>query len=123
MTRERQSLGEQGERLAEKHLRAKGMRVVARRFRAPPGEVDLVMRDGETLVFVEVKTRADQHWTEPQHAVNATKQRKLARTAQFYLNRQARDPLPCRFDVVAIVAAPGEPPLITHFPDAFVPRR
>lgn len=124
MSAERRELGLLGERLAERFLKRKGMSVVARRFTAPTGEIDLIMRDGGTLVFVEVKARRDRRWTEPQHAVNIAKQRKIARTARSFLARHRRfREAPCRIDVVAVIVPEQGAPQLTHFPDAFMPEK
>lgn len=117
-------MGLLGERLAERLLKRKGMSVVARRFTAPSGEIDLIMRDRGTLVFVEVKTRRDQRWTEPQHAVNIAKQRRIARTARSFLAKHRRfHDAPCRIDIVAVIVPQQGEPELTHFPDAFMPEK
>ena len=120
---QRQDLGLRGERLAEAFLRKKGLKTVARRFATPAGEIDLIERDRDTLVFVEVKTRADDRLAEPEQAVNAGKQRKLAAAARFYVNRNQLTDAPCRFDVVAVILPADGQPRVNHFPDAFVPKR
>lgn len=98
------------------------MKLLERRYRTPVGEIDLIMRDGHTVVFVEVKTRRDRRLAEPQDSVDAAKQRKLRRCAEWFLHHRRWTDRPCRFDVVAIVLPEGGPPEITHFPDAFVPK-
>lgn len=123
MSDPRASFALEGECLAERFLRARGMRVAARRFSTPVGELDLVMRAGGTLVFVEVKTRRDRRLAEPYDAVTPTKQRRLLRAAAWYLHRKRLEDRPCRFDIVSIVLPPGEPPEIEHFEDAFRPAR
>jgi putative endonuclease len=116
----RHQLGAAGERLAESYLRQRGLRPVAAHYATPVGELDLVMCDGPTVVFVEVKTRTDAAWADPQDAVNRTKQRKLARCARWFLARRNWAERPCRFDVIAITLAAGSP-RIEHFPDVFAP--
>lgn len=123
MSDPRDALGRRGERLAEKHLRHLGMRCLFRRYATPAGEIDLVMRHGDTIVFAEVKTRRDTRFDEPEHAVNTTKQRKMARAARAFLaDRKLRD-APCRFDVVSVVLPEKGAPTVRHFPDAFPPQR
>lgn len=113
----RRWLGDRGERLAARHLRRAGMRVIVRNYRAPRGEVDLVARDGDTVVFVEVKTRRRG---EPAEAVTPEKQRRLTLAAMHFLKRHRLLEHAGRFDVVAIVwPEPGGPPAIEHFRDAF----
>jgi putative endonuclease len=91
-----------GEGIAATWLRLKGYRIVARNWRCPHGELDLVARHGDTLVFVEVKTRASRAAGSPEEAVDRRKQARLVRLAQAYLARLGGEPPPCRFDVVAV---------------------
>lgn len=118
----RQRLGIQGERLAEAHLRRLGYRTLARRVRAARGELDLVMRDGETVVFVEVKLRSSPA-AEPQFAVNAEKRRRLASAARAFLGARGWVHAACRFDIVAIAPGAAGRPELSHFRDAFAPAR
>jgi putative endonuclease len=112
-------LGDRGERAAAQFLRRRGYRILLRGFRTPLGEVDLIARDGDTLVFVEVKSRRRG---EPAEAVTLEKQRRLTRASLQFLRRHDLLEQRSRFDVVAIVWADdrGEP-LIEHFPNAFEP--
>lgn len=123
MNAARPQLGLQGERLAEASLKKRGLKTLARRFSTPVGEIDLVMREKETAVFVEVKTQRDRAFKDPQDQVTPTKQRKLAKAARWYLNSKRWDDKPCRFDVVTVVLADDGEPEIEHFPDAFAPQR
>ncbi len=96
-----QSLGARGEAYARKLVEERGLVVLHQNFRVPRGEVDLVARDGDTIVFIEVKTRATQHYGQPFEAVGLAKQRKISCAAQAFLKRF--DLLPaCRFDVISI---------------------
>ncbi len=108
MTFEHLRLGSRGESLAEKKLKRSGYKIVERNFRCAIGEVDLVARDGETLVFVEVKTRTKADFTSPQDAVDWKKRRKLAQVCQHYLMRRGLQDVRCRFDVVAILLPEGK---------------
>lgn len=116
-------VGLKGEKLAERFLKKRGLKTLARRFSTPVGEIDLVMRQGETIVFAEVKTLRDRAFKDPQDQVMRSKQRKLAKAARWFLNRKRWDDRPCRFDVVAVVLPEHDEPEIEHFPDAFVPER
>lgn len=79
------------------------MRLVKRNYRCPAGEIDLIGQDGESLVFVEIKFRRTSAQGGPLCAVNPAKQRRISRTAVWYLTKErGREDLPCRFDVVGI---------------------
>ncbi|PMR76888.1 YraN family protein [Billgrantia endophytica] len=93
------------ERLAAEWLTARGLMLVASNQHAKGGEIDLVMRDGDTLVFIEVRHRADSRHGHPLETITATKQRRLIRAARFYLARN-RLSCPCRFDALAVTGAP-----------------
>lgn len=107
-----------GEGAAALCLAAKGYRIVERNWRCPLGEVDLICRDGETLVFVEVKTRHSSAAGTPEEAVTPSKQARLVRLAQAYLARLGGEPPPCRFDVVAVDRS-GAVPRLRHLKSAF----
>lgn len=119
----RHELGQSGERAAEKLLRGRGLKTLARRFSTPAGELDLVMQDGQTIVFVEVKTQRDAIWQDPEQRVDATKQRRLIRAAKWYVVANHLEERPLRFDVVTVIQAPPAADRIEHFADAFAPRR
>lgn len=108
--------GKLGEELAEAYLREKGFRVVERNFRVGQGEIDLVCEDGETLVFVEVKTRRSPQRGEPGEAVGRVKQARLVRAACAYLSARQCWSRSCRFDVVGIVLCDGSP-VVRHSED------
>jgi putative endonuclease len=99
----RADLGRDKERLAGDYLARQGLRPVARNHRCRFGEIDLIMRDGQTLVFVEVRYRGSSRFGTPAETVDVRKQRRIAAAAADYL-RTSRSVLPCRFDVVAIGA-------------------
>lgn len=101
------SLGRRGEDAAEQYLRQIGYRIAGRRVRLPAGELDLVAWDGPTLVFVEVKTRADNRHGEPEDAVDRVKQRRIARAALGYMKRRRLLGCSARFDVVSVVWPQG----------------
>ncbi len=113
-------LGDEGERLAERHLKKLGYKIVARRHRTPLGELDLIALDGACLVFVEVKARRSCDAGHPVEAVDAAKQAQLARLALAYMKAHHRLEHQARFDVVAVLwAAAGVPPEIVHYRNAF----
>jgi putative endonuclease len=112
------ALGPRGETLAAKYLREAGYRIVIRNFRCEMGEIDIIARDGRTLVFVEVKTREDDDPT-PEAQVNAVKQHQLTKAARYYLSKYRGPQPPARFDVVAIVWPEGQEAKIRHTQAAF----
>jgi putative endonuclease len=109
-------LGDRGERAAAQFLRHKGFRVLLRGYRTQRGEIDLIARTGETLVFVEVKARRQG---EPAEAVTLEKQRRLTLAALHFLKRHGLLEQRCRFDVVTVVWPDGGEPVIEHYPNAF----
>lgn len=113
----RSALGTSGEALAEDHLRGLGYGIVARDVRTPIGQLDLVARDGPTLVFVEVKTRAGHGFGLPQEAVDARKIRKLRQLALYYL-KQAPHRGPVRFDVIGLTVREGRLLRVDHIKNA-----
>jgi len=117
MTEARQSLGRWGEEQAARYLERHGLRILQRNLRTPVGEIAILARDGKTLVFVEVTTRRSLASGSPQEAVGPTKQRQILRAAQWHLSGAAPRTT-VRFDVVAILAGPGEP-VIEHIVNAF----
>jgi putative endonuclease len=120
MTRERQDFGLLGEQLACDELERRGYVVVDRRYRTRAGELDIVARHGDWLVFVEVKARHDVSFGPPEEAVTAQKQQRMVWMATDYLTRNGLGDVPCRFDVVA-VSSDADPPVVTVFEDAFRP--
>ncbi len=98
---QKQDQGRHWEQVALAHLQRHGLLLVEANFSCKGGEIDLVMRDGETLVFVEVRQRAGRSAGGAAASITPAKIRRLLRAAQYYLLR-FRAPPPCRFDVVAI---------------------
>ena len=109
--------GTAAEDFALRYLEARGLKLVERNFRCRVGELDLILRDGGELVFVEVRSRRSSRFGTPAESVTRTKQQRLLRAAAFYLQRQRLD-LPCRFDVVAILQT-GAEPRVEWIRDAF----
>lgn len=114
-------IGAWGERLAAKTLRRSGYRIVDRNFTCPAGEIDIIAADGDVLVFVEVKTRASDEHADPENNVNAHKRGQLTKAARYYLIQKNATHLPCRFDVMAVVAPKQGRTTCEHFVDAFPP--
>jgi putative endonuclease len=118
MTDDRRRCGAAGEDLAAEFLRARGHVVVARNYRCARGEIDLVTRDGATLVFCEVRTRRGRGAGDALESVTPAKRRRILRVAAVYLAQRRAPPGPLRFDVVAIEMRGGGV-RIEHVPDAF----
>ena len=112
-------LGDEGERIACRHLKQQGYRILARQSRSRLGEIDLVALDGDTIVFVEVKSRRDQREGSPAEAVDLRKQRKLTQLALVWLKRRKLLGKRCRFDVVAVRWDDEGRPIVEHFRSAF----
>lgn len=112
--------GELGERAAKKHLKKLGLKFLTANFRSDRGEVDLIFRDGDCLVFVEVKTRSSEDWVRPAAAVNARKRRLLSQTALDYLRLLKNPPVKIRFDIVEVLLRDGDVREIRHLPNTFV---
>ena len=111
--------GAEAETAACAYLEAKGMQVVARNFRARGGEVDVVAREGEVLVFVEVRYREDDGLGAPEETVGRVKRLRIVAAARAYLSRiPAAAWKEARFDVVAVVGT-GSDRIIRHYPGAF----
>ena len=115
----RQSLGKLGENLACAALQERGYAIIATRYRTKVGEIDIVARDGDTTVFVEVKARAGDEFGGAAAAVTSWKQRKVALMAMDYLGRRRLENQPCRFDVVTVDVFDGRPPRIEIYQNAF----
>jgi putative endonuclease len=115
----RRQRGDLGERAAEKYLRGAGMGIIARGFRFRGGEIDLIARDGDELVFVEVKTRSSDDFGNPVESVTRGKRRKLIQAASFYLQSRGIPQHPCRFDVISIRLLSGGASRLEHLQDAF----
>lgn len=120
MTIARQQFGLEGEQLACAELERRGYVVLDRRYRTNAGELDIIARDGDYLVFVEVKARRDSSFGNPEDAVTMPKQQKMVLMAMDYLARSGLADVPCRFDVVA-VNTQTDPPNVTVLQDAFRP--
>ena len=115
----RQSLGKEGEDLACAELRRRGYAILSRRYRTRYGEIDIVARDGATIVFVEVKARSDERFGGAAAAVTGWKQLRIVRMAADYLVRHGLADVPARFDVVAIGYDGDRKPRVEVYTHAF----
>ena len=98
----RARLGEWGEGVASQFLQERGYRITETNYRCRWGEVDIVARDGDELVFVEVRTRRDTEYGTPEESITAAKARRLVATAQEYMQRHGGEDLDWRIDLVSI---------------------
>jgi putative endonuclease len=108
-----------GERAARKHLQGLGLKFLTANFRTKRGEIDLVFRDNDCLVFAEVKTRSSEDWTRPAAAVDARKKRLLSLTAFDYLRLLKNPEVKIRFDIVEVLLSDGEVREVRHLPNTF----
>lgn len=111
--------GTLGEEAARDYLKQQGLKFLTANFSCKNGEIDLIFRDGESLVFVEVKTRTIGGWTRPGRAVDNRKRRALIRTATEYLSQLDKPPVPYRFDVVEVLLDNGKVVEVRHNANSF----
>src|SRR5216684_2157475 len=121
MSRSRVMLGKIGEDLACRDLEGRGYAILARRYRRRAGELDIIARDGPTVVFVEVKAREGREFGDAVEAVTSLKRRRMRQVALQYLVRHRLTNCPCRFDVVSIHMVNGQP-VIALYQNAFSAR-
>jgi putative endonuclease len=112
--------GSEGEKAAAEYLRSKGYTVLEMNYRAEGCELDIIAREGDVIIFVEVKTRSGTSHGFPEEAVSPAKQENIGRAAETYLlNHRLENEL--RFDIISVLNAKGKEPEILHISDAFVP--
>jgi len=117
---EHNELGERGEELAFKYLSDVGIEVLERNWRKYKLEVDIIAKDEDTIVFVEVKTRGTDYFGKPEHFVDKKKMMMMAEAAEYYIDELGRDDLEVRYDIIAIVIEPDKE-IVMHIQDAFFP--
>jgi len=122
MMRSRYNRGKEGERAAAEYLAGSGVMILDRNFRCPLGEIDLVAKDGKTIVFVEVRARQADGICSPEESITIRKRRRLTRAALWYLKQSGLLGSNARFDVIAI-RWNGEEPEINWIVNAFEPAR
>ena len=108
MLNRQQQFGKRSEHLALNYLKRKGYRIVETNYRSRVGEIDIIAREKDTLVFVEVKARSSRRFGSPKGAVTPAKQRKISMSALDYLKRTGQTEASARFDVVSIDTAAGQ---------------
>lgn len=112
------TLGNKGEDFAVNFLKRKGYSILARNYKTHIGEVDIIAKEGETIVFVEVKTRANDSFGYPFESVTRRKKQKMRNIALLYLKKLGDDP-PVRFDILSIMYGDNNKKEIEHIVDAF----
>jgi putative endonuclease len=100
--RTRQRIGKLGEKLAEKFLVSRGFQILNRNFSTPFGEIDLIAKQNEYIVFLEVKTRISERFGPPLSSITGIKQKHISKNCQYYLKRYGLYEKPCRIDVIGI---------------------
>ena len=112
-------LGNRGEELASAFLERNGLKIVERNFRCKSGEIDIIARDGKTIVFIEVKSRRTLTYGVPQLAVTPFKQRQISKAALTWLSKKRLHDSPARFDVIAILLNNDYSHQVEHIRNAF----
>ncbi len=115
--------GELGECAAKKHLKRAGLKFLTANFRTERGEIDLVMRDRDCLVFIEVKTRSSEEWSRPAAAVDKERRQRLTRAGLDYLRLLRNPKVKVRFDIVEVLLQDGRVSEIRHLPNSFAMER
>ena len=112
--------GSQGEKAAERFLRRRGYKFLARNYASKRGEIDLIFRDRDCMVFVEVKTRSGETWSRPAAAVDADKRKNICKTALDYLRKLHFPHCKIQFDIVEVLLDDMEKVVeVRHLPNAF----
>ena len=117
--RQRRSVGQQGEKLAAAHLRRHGFKILGRNVHLGRYEIDIIAREGDTVAFVEVKTRRGDAFVPPEENVTRGKRHHIRQAARTFIAEQDDPSLYYRFDVIAVVLRESGEPSLTHYRDAF----
>ena len=115
-------MGRWGERYCERFLKKKGLATLARNYSCRSGELDRIMVDADgTIVFVEVRSRADEAFGPAEDTITPAKRQRLIRAARYFLAAHQIEDRPLRFDIVTVILGPRGFPQIRHYERAFVP--
>lgn len=117
----KKTIGQEGEDIAAEYLVNNGFEMITRNYRFGHGEIDIIVKDKSDgyLVFVEVKTRQNLEFGEPEYAITKSKIKQLKKIAESYLYEKNISEIECRFDVIAIIWNRETKPKITHYKNAF----
>lgn len=118
MLNRRQQYGKQGETIATHFLKRQGYTIIQRNYRAKTGEIDIIAKDGDVFVFVEVKSRLTDSYGSPKASITRNKQKKITRTAMYYMKEAQQSGAAARFDVVVLGGAGDYIELIQNAFDA-----
>ena len=113
------SVGQRGEQHIQQHIKKMGWKIISCNVHSRFGEVDIIARDHQEIVFIEVKTRTDTSFGEPQEAVTKQKLQKMLRTAEWYLLKTKQEQTPYRFDVFSVLEK-DDIVLVDHFPNVSI---
>jgi putative endonuclease len=114
-------LGKWGERQCEKFLKQKGLKTLTRNYACKAGEIDLIMVDSDrSVVFVEVKTRADEEFTPVESVVTSPKMNRMSKTARYFISAHEIENRPYRFDIVTVTLGQRGPAELRHYKNAFL---
>lgn len=120
MSKNKKDLGRKGEDLASKFLEKNGYEVIQRNYIYEHGEIDIIAKSPENiLVFVEVRTKTDEIYGQPEESISMKKRKQIRKIAEAYLWEKNIDNIECRLDVIAILLLKGAEPRIEHIKDAF----
>lgn len=114
-----ENLGKKGEKIALRYLKKSGFEIIECGFRALRGEIDIIAKEKETIVFVEVKTRRSNEFGSPLEAIDLNKQKQIKKIAAVYISKKYRKFIPCRFDVIGIMVEKKGDYKISHIKNAF----
>lgn len=115
----RKILGDKGEKQAARYLKKKGYKVIATNYRCKYGEIDLIARHADIIIFIEVKTRTSTDFGDPAAAVDYRKQQQISKVAHHYLITHHNDDVDARFDVISILSPRAQKTEIDHISNAF----
>lgn len=116
----KKDFGKEGEDIAAKFLVENGFEILERNYHYGHGEIDIVAKDNGVLVFVEVKTRKNLEFGEPEYAITKRKIQQVKKMAELYLFDKKIEEVDCRFDVVSVLMENPSNPQITHYKNAFL---
>ncbi len=115
----RKTLGTKGEKIAEEFLKNKGFQIIEKNYKNKYGEIDIIAKQEEELIFVEVRTKSSAQFSDPETWVDFKKQNKLIRMANLYISEKDITNTNCRFDVIGITLTKNNNKNITHIENAF----